>query len=148
MNYKHGKRNTRIYTIWKSMRQRCYNPNTNRYHLYGARGITVCEEWNKSFKAFYEWAMANGYADDLTIDRIDVNGNYEPSNCRWATYKEQANNTSKSTHITYNGETHTIAEWADIIGVKMQTLWARLNIYGWSVEDALTKKPVAGANRH
>ena len=144
---KHGKRNTRLYTIWRSMRQRCYNPKTNRYKNYGGRGITVCEEWNNSFTAFHEWATANGYEDNLTLERKDVNGNYEPSNCRWATYKEQANNMSNSVHLTYNGETHTMAEWADITGIKKATIWERLK-KGWSIDDALTIKPVVGANRH
>lgn len=138
MNYKHGKRHTRIYDIWRSMRQRCYNPNTNRYKNYGGKGIKVCDEWRESFEAFYEWAMANGYADNLTIDRKDTNGNYEPNNCRWVTMKEQQNNRLNNHLETYNGETHTIAEWSEITGIKMCTLWARLKKYGWSIEKALT----------
>lgn len=89
---RHGLRNTRLYTIWSDMKQRCGNPNQNRFHLYGARGISVCEEWKHNFKSFYDWAMSHGYKNDLTIDRIDPDGNYEPLNCRWATLSEQNSN--------------------------------------------------------
>ena len=88
VNLKHGMAGTRLYNIWDKMKSRCYKESNNRYNRYGGRGITVCNEWKNDFQAFYDWAIANGYNDELTIDRIDVNGNYEPSNCQWLTTSE------------------------------------------------------------
>lgn len=130
----HGMKKTRIYKSWERIKRRCNNPKT--YKNYGGRGIKVCDEWSKDFMAFYEWAMANGYRDDLTIDRIDVNGNYEPNNCRWVTMKEQENNRRNNHHITYNGETHTIAEWGDILNIPYKVLLQRITTYKWSIEKA------------
>lgn len=132
----HGMAKTRIYNIWSSMRGRCNNPLNNCYKYYGGRGIKVCEEWQE-FEPFYRWALANGYADNLTIDRINVNGNYEPSNCRWVTKKEQALNTRRNHYITHNGETKTLKEWADSLGINHTTLLERFERWG-SVEEALT----------
>lgn len=133
---KHGMGNTRLYHIWKSMKQRCNNPKCINYHNYGGKGITVCDEWD-DFIQFKDWAMKAGYKDNLTIDRIESSGNYCPDNCRWVTYKIQNNNKNNNIMIEYNGEVHTISEWSNIIGIKMQTLWRRLKS-GWSIEKALT----------
>ena len=139
-NHKHGGKGTRLYQIWKTMRERCNTPSCNSYKHYGAKGITICKEWD-DFNVFREWAINNGYSDKLTIDRIDVYGNYEPSNCRWATYKEQANNTTKNHRVEFNGQNLTLSEWADVTGIKMGTIWNRLK-KGWSVSDTLTKAVV------
>lgn len=128
----------KLQRIYSNMKTRCYNPNSNRYHCYGGRGIRVCDEWKNSFQNFKEWAVNNGYADNLTLDRINNNGNYEPSNCRWVTNKQNTNNTRRNRLLTYNGETHTMSEWCEIIGIKLQTLSARI-YRGWSVDDAITK---------
>lgn len=136
LNTKHGGFGTRLYEIWRQMHRRCYGTETKAYPHYGGRGITVCDEW-REFEPFREWALANGYAEDLTIDRIDVNGNYNPENCRWATDKEQANNKRNNHRIEYNGETHTISEWADKYGVNQVKLWARLQYRNWELKPAL-----------
>lgn len=131
------KGNKRLYDIYTTMKQRCYNKNHKKYKHYGGRGIKVCSEWLESYSNFYEWAINNGYSDNLTLDRIDTNGNYEPNNCRWATQKEQQNNKRTNTNITYNGETHNLKQWAEIKGINYKALWKRLHD-GWSVERALT----------
>jgi hypothetical protein len=121
------------------MRQRCTNPNVQRYRYYGGRGIKVCDRWINDPVAFIEWAYANGYRDGLSIDRIDVNGNYEPSNCRWATGKEQARNTSKNRLITHKGETLCEAEWAERAGITQRALQHRLRRCGWDWETAISR---------
>ena len=122
----HGKHDTRLYCIYYNMKQRCYNSKTKWFKNYGGRGITICQEWLDDFMNFYNWAIDNGYKDNLTIDRIDVNGNYCPENCRWVDKITQANNTRNNRYETYNGETHTIAEWAIILGINSSTLRNRL----------------------
>ena len=132
----HGKTGTRIHDIWRSIKRRCYTKSHKEYERYGARGIKVCEEWVNSFQEFYNWAMANGYRDDLTIDRKDTNGNYEPSNCRWVTQKEQQNNRRNNHYITYNGKTQTAKQWAEELNKNYSTIITRLN-RGWSIERTL-----------
>ncbi len=120
------------------MKERCYNPNRNSYCWYGAKGICVCDEWD-DFENFYDWSMNNGYSDELTIDRIDSNGNYCPDNCRWSTDREQANNRSTNRIIEYNGESHTLEEWSRITGIASNTIRMRLDEYKWGVEKVLAK---------
>ena len=143
---RHGMVNTHLWMSWYGMRVRCYEPKTNGYENYGGRGITVCDEWKNSFENFRDWALSHGYKDGLTIDRIDVNGNYEPSNCRWATNKEQSNNKRNNHVLELSGEKHTISEWSEITGINKNTIHSRVVKYGWSVERALTEKPKFGGS--
>jgi hypothetical protein len=136
---KHGKCGTRIYRIWKGIIVRCTNSKHHSYKHYGAKGITVCEEW-RNFEEFLKWSVANGYNDTLSIDRIDNSEGYCPSNCRWATTTEQANNTSKNHYVTFQGETHTVKAWSMITGISYRTLLDRINKLKWDVERALTSK--------
>ena len=139
---KHGKCHSRIYETYRGMVDRCNSPNTHEYENYGGRGIKVCDEW-MDFQNFYDWAMANGYNEDAersqcTIDRMDVNGDYEPSNCRFVTMKTQQRNRRNNVLITYNGETHCLSEWAEIAGLRYGTFLKRIYA-GWSMEDAMNK---------
>ena len=181
-----NKGNEVVYTSWSHMLCRCYNKKDSRYRFYGATGVKVCEEWKNNPSAFCEWALANGFSEELTLDRIDVNGDYSPENCRWSTKTEQARNKRNNRFIEYNGSKVTVSEYSEITGVKqssidwrlnkssmceseavkrpirtqkkgielgfdlseecrkrglkLTTVWARINKLGWSVEDALTIK--------
>lgn len=137
---KHNKTGTRLFNIWRNIKERCENKSYYNYRLYGGRGIRVCAEWH-DFEAFEKWAFANGYDETAkrgacTIDRIDVNGNYEPSNCRWISTKEQANNKRNTVFITYNGVTKSLSEWAEEMDIKKNTLWWR-HSKGWSPREML-----------
>jgi hypothetical protein len=107
------------------MKQRCRNTNNKNYRDYGGRGIKICDEWLHDFQTFYDWAMANGYHEGLSIDRVDVNGAYNPSNCRWISQKEQTNNMRKNVIFEHNGESHSMADWCRIYGIKYQTAQSR-----------------------
>jgi hypothetical protein len=126
---------TRLYRIWHNMKTRCNYPGKQNYKYYGGRGIRVCDEWSDSFKAFEAWALANGYADNLTLDRKDNDGNYEPGNCRFITHAEQQQNKRRmGLHIIeYRSESHSVTEWAEIFGIKQKTMFRRLEL-GWSME--------------
>jgi len=128
----HNLSHSRIYRTWANMKTRCYNAKSENYPEYGGRGIRVCEEWLE-FEPFNAWAVNNGYAENLSIDRMNVNGNYEPSNCQWITMEEQQGNKTSSHLETFRGETHTIAEWARTLGMNPSTISARLR-RGWGID--------------
>ena len=137
-NHKHDMSGTRLYRCYRDMINRCNGKKKRDYANYYARGITYCKEWN-TFEGFRDWAFSHGYRDDLTLDRIDVNGDQTPDNCRWITRKEQNNNTRATHVITYRGETLTVAQWAEKLNINKNTLYNRLLHYKWSEEKALTE---------
>lgn len=132
----HRMTGTRLWIIWGCMKSRCYYAKNIAYSSYGGRGIKICEEWKKNFISFHDWAVNNGYSDNLTIDRIDNNGNYEPSNCKWSTFEEQENNKSNTIYMTVNGETLPVCEWARKSGISAATLRWRI-INNWCESDLL-----------
>lgn len=134
---KHGKEPRKLYNTWRNMKQRCFNPLDSYFTSYGGRGITVCDEWKSDFATFRDWAFANGYDENLTIDRIDNNGDYTPENCRWVSQEIQANNRRSNRLITYNDETHTITEWSRILQIPSYLLFQRLKHS--SFEEAISK---------
>lgn len=131
MMTKHGWYGTRVYRVWHGMVCRCDEPSNSQYPNYGGRGIKVCDEWRNNPKAFCEWAMANGYSDNLTIDRIDVDGNYEPNNCRWVTIEKQQGNKRNNVNITYMGKTQCVAAWAREVGLNQMSIYERVR-KGWA----------------
>ena len=133
-NIKHGMSKTRLYYIWNGMIQRCNFPHRKDYPCYGAKGISVCEAWKNDFMAFREWALSHGYAENLTIDRKDGNGNYEPSNCRWTDIKEQAFNRNPTRQYEYMGETLCIRDLAKKLDLPFTTAYRKLN-EGLSAEE-------------
>ena len=134
--YIDGRKNTRLYRIYRNMLSRCYNKKASHYLRYGGRGIKVCDEWKNNFKNFYDWSIKNGYSDTLTIDRIDNNSSYYPENCRWVDIKTQSRNTSRTHLVTINGQTKSLIEWSEIHNVNYRTLRDRLK-RGWNYKKAL-----------
>ena len=146
--YKHGGRfldkPERLYTVWRIMRSRCNCVTDKDYKKYGGRGISVCEAWN-NYATFRAWAYAHGYVENApkgqcTLERIDVDGNYCPENCRWATMKEQANNRRNNVRIEYQGETHTLREWAEMLKIPYSTLQTR-HKRGWDIGRMFSTPP-------
>lgn len=143
LNTIHGGCYERLYNIWASVFKRCYNTNHIQYNNYGGRGILVCEEWH-DYEKFKKWALENGYSEnakksECSLDRIDVNGNYEPTNCRFVNSTVQNRNTRRNVYLTHNGETHCVTEWAEILNMPSYVLFQRLK-RGWTVERTLTTK--------
>ena len=136
-NTKHGLEKHPLYCTWKNMKKRCNNPNASEYENYGGRGISVCEEWSNSFQNFYNWAINNSWSKELTIDRIDVNENYCPENCRWANIKTQMNNTTKNHYIKYNGDTYTLSTLSEHLNIPYNIVRYRLSNCKWTIEQLI-----------
>lgn len=117
---------TRLFSVYNTMKERCYNPSNHKYYRYGARGIKVCDEWLCNPKSFFDWAQNNGYKEGLTIDRINNDGDYCPNNCRWSNAITQGNNKSNNVKYEYNGTTKTIREWADSLGISYAAVKSRI----------------------
>lgn len=135
-NYKHGDTHTKLYGVWYAMKQRCYYDKSVNYKYYGGRGIEVCEEWRDNYSTFKRWAINNGYKNDLTLDRIDVNGDYTPENCRWVDLITQANNKRNNIFFTYNNKTQTIKQWARELGISYKTVTTRM-YRGYPLDECL-----------
>lgn len=144
---KHGMTRTKIFSVWGNMLDRCNNPNNFEYHLYGGRGIKVCDEWNADFLKFYDWAIKNGYVNEssknrkniLTLDRIDVNGNYEPDNCRWITAKQQIRNRRNTIFVELNGKKIALGEVCENYNVDYQKMYKKVIIKNEKVENAIVE---------
>jgi hypothetical protein len=136
----HNQRHTKLYEVWKTMKQRCLNPNNKSFHNYGGRGIVVCDEWKDNYQAFYEWSMNNKYKEGLSLDRINNDGNYEPSNCRWADRITQCNNTRQNKYYIINGVSKTIHQWSLEYNIPVKIVRQRL-YQKWDLEKALVTPP-------
>lgn len=146
-SFKHGGAKTNLYNVWKTMRQRCMNPNCHDYNWYGGKGVDICPEWN-DYNNFREWAISSGYKNGLTLDRIDGLKNYEPDNCRWITIQEQQQNKRNVRRFEYKGETHTLTELANIYNVPKPLLRNRIDL-GWDIAEAIeTPKMQTGHKIH
>ena len=134
---RHGDSHSRLYKIWLSMKSRCNRKTHKHYYLYGGKGIRICNEWNEDYTTFKEWACSNGYSEDLTLDRIDPQGNYEPCNCRWVTMHEQSRNKSTNVIVSYHGETGCLTDMCRKLNVKKVTVRSRMRIHGLTFEEAI-----------
>lgn len=139
----HHLSNTRLYRIWRAMINRCYDKNYWAYKYYGAKGVTICDEWLNDFVEFKNWALSNGYSDSLTIDRIDNDNGYLPENCKWSTRKQQANNRSFCKKIEYQGKSQTLMQWCEELGLNYKRTHSRLYKCGWTFEKAISTPKIS-----
>lgn len=135
----HGMSKSNIYKVFTGMLQRCNNKKHKNYKDYGARGISVCKDW-LTFESFYKWSMENGYRENITLDRVDNNGNYSPSNCKWVTMAQQSLNKRSSFYITFNGKTQTLKEWCNELNIPYPQIYTRIAVKGWTCERAFLTK--------
>lgn len=133
----HGESSTKLYKAWRNMKSRCLNRNSKDYPDYGGRGIRVCDDWSSSYESFRDWAVSHGYSEELSIDRIDVNGDYCPDNCRWATQEQQSRNTRKNIHVEKDGFSGCLLDYCDSHGLNYHTVISRLNL-GWPLDEAIS----------
>ena len=136
----------RLYNIWINMIQRCENPQRHNYKNYGGRGISVCKEWH-DFTLFVSWAKENGYSDDLTIDRKNTDGNYEPTNCRWSDITEQANNKRSNIVLSCCGVTGTVKQWSELLGISQYTIYEWVNVHGKDYAERLIIENIQSGKR-
>lgn len=146
MKIKHNLSNIKLYRTWINMKSRCYTPSSTHFQYYGGKGIKVCDEWKHDFLAFYEWSMANGYKEGLTIDRINNNGNYEPSNCRWATYQEQNLNLPTVIKFNYKGKIITFIDICKMTGLTKKCVRTRYE-RGWSIDEIINTPKINKISR-
>jgi len=135
----HQLSNHKLYRVWVSMINRCYDPKTRHYKDYGGRGIFVCEEWRNNFKIFYDWCMENNYEEGLTVDRTDNDKEYSPSNCRLLSIQAQQFNKRNNIWIEYNGERRLLKDWSVILNIKYSTLFSRIYTRKWDIERAFSE---------
>ena len=147
MKTTHGQSKTRLFHVWQQMKRRCNNPHHKAYGYYGGKGIKLCHEWENDFQAFSAWARSNGYDDSLTIDRINPDKGYEPSNCKWSTRQEQQSHLSNCRIFEINGVSHPLNTWCKIYNKPHETVRKRL-LNGWDIEKALTTPPLDRNGNH
>lgn len=134
--YNEGGKKSKLYRVWSRMKERCFNPNSFAYKDYGGRGIRVCDEW-LDYEPFHKWSILNNYREGFSIERVDNDGNYEPSNCKWIPISQQASNRRSVRYLTFNGQTMSVTEWGEKLDLKPTNILTRLR-RGWTVERALT----------